>query len=329
MRNRKITHGALVVLGAVLGSCGDGSSGPGTLRIGMMPKLVGIPYFNACQKGAAEAARELGVELFYDGPLTADSTRQNEIIHSWVLRDFDVIAVAPNNPEAIASELENARKRGIQIVTWDTDSVAGAREFFCNQVDDGALARALVDIVAEQIGSKGSVALVSGTQTAANQNTWMRLMREYAAGKYPDMSFVDPVEYPGEDAARSYQSTAGLLRRPDRPAAIVGMTSVSAPAAAKAVADAGLTGKVAVTGVTLPSSMGPYVKDGTVKKFVLWDPVDLGYLTIHVAKLLREGGITGDSITAGRLGTIKIRDGQILLGPPLVFDAGNIDRYDF
>jgi rhamnose transport system substrate-binding protein len=121
----------------------------------------------------------------------------------------------------------------------------------------------------------------------------------------------------------------GLLRRPDRPDGIIGMTSVSAPATAKAVFDAGLAGKVAVTGITLPSSLKTYIKNGTVKRFILWDPRDLGYLTVHVAKGLAAGSFTGGEIEAGRLGKRAARDGEVLLGPPLVFDAGNIDRYDF
>jgi ABC-type sugar transport system substrate-binding protein len=295
----------------------------------MLPKLAGIPYFNECRKGAEEAAKELGVNLVYEGPLTADAVRQSEIVNSWVLRKFDVIAAAPNNPEAIAAVLEKARERGIRVITWDTDSVPGAREWFVNQASARAIAEALVDIVAGEIGGGGRVALISGTETAANQNTWMRHMREYAAEKHPRVKFIDPPEYPGEDDARSYQAAQGLLRRPERPDGIVGMTSVAAPAAAKAVFDAGLAGKVAVTGVTLPGSLRQYVANGTVKRFVLWSPRDLGYLTLHVAKRLAGGGLAGGEIEAGRLGKVATKDGEVLLGPPLVFDAGNIDGFDF
>jgi ABC-type sugar transport system substrate-binding protein len=318
---------------AVAPGCGPrDSGGPSTgktIQVGMVPKLAGIPYFNACRQGAEEAARELGIDLVYEGPLTADAVRQSEIVNSWILRGFNVIAAAPNNPEAIATVLRKARERGIRVITWDTDSVADAREWFCNQASAQAIAETLADIIAGELGGRGRVALVSGTETAANQNTWMRLLREHAARKHPGISFVEPVEYPGEDDARAYQSVQGLLRRPDRPDGIIGMTSVSAPATAKAVFDAGLAGKVAVTGITLPSSLKTYIKNGTVKRFILWDPRDLGYLTVHVAKGLAAGSFTGGEIEAGRLGKRAARDGEVLLGPPLVFDAGNIDRYDF
>ncbi len=298
------------------------------LKLGMIPKLIGIPYFNACRRGAEEAARELNVDLDYNGPDTADAVRQSEIVNSWILLGYDAIAAAPNNPEAIAPVLKKARERGIRVLTWDTDSAPEAREVFCNQAESAAIARTLVDLMAAELGGAGRVALVSGTETASNQNTWMRLMREYTAEKYPKLVYVDPVEYPGEDDARAYQSAQGLLRQPEPPAGIFGMTSVAAPAVAKAVFDARMAGKVAVTGLAAPSGMRTQVKNGAVKKFALWDPSALGYLTVYTAVRLVEGKLTGE-VDAGKLGKLKVKDGQIVLGPPLVFDAANIDTYDF
>ncbi len=310
---------------------GCSRSESGRQTFGMLPKLVGIPYFNACEKGAREAADELGIELVYDGPDTADSNKQLEKINSWILRGFDVIAAAPNNPEAVAPVLAKAREKGIAVVTWDTDAAEASRQYFCNQVGYQAMAETLVDIVAEETDEKGLVALISGTETAANQNTWMGIMRTYMEEKYPAMRFVDPVEYPGEDEARAYQSARGLLNRAERPDALIGMTTVAAPAAAKAVFDAGLSGKVAVTGITLPSVMKQYVHNGTCGKFVLWDPEDFGYMTVYVGKLLADGKIpdNADSITAGRLGTLAIKGSGIILGDPLVFDKSNVDDYAF
>ena len=32
---------------------------------------------------------------------------------------------------------------------------------------------------------------------------------------------------------------------------------------------------------------------------------------------------------AGRLGRIEIRDGQVILGNPMIFNKANIDKFDF
>ena len=71
------------------------------ITVAMMPKSKGNAYFIACRKGAEEAARELGVELIWDGPTDPDPAKQNEVIDTWITRGVDVIAVAVENREGI------------------------------------------------------------------------------------------------------------------------------------------------------------------------------------------------------------------------------------
>src|ERR1051326_4963279 len=67
----------------------------GKLRVAMMPKLVGIDYFNACKQGAEEAARELGdVDLQYDGPTEAKVDKQVEMLDTWIAQRVSAIAIA-------------------------------------------------------------------------------------------------------------------------------------------------------------------------------------------------------------------------------------------
>ena len=64
---------------------------------------------------------------------------------------------------------------------------------------------------------------------------------------------------------------------------------------------------------------------------VLWNTADLGYLTVHAAAQLAQARLApgAQTLEAGRLGTIQIKDTEIVLGPPLRFTRQNIDRYDF
>ena len=87
--------------------------------------------------------------------------------------------------------------------------------------------------------------------------------------------------------------------------------------------------RVFLTGLSTPNATRPYVKDGIVKEFVLWDPVDLGYLTVHVALRLHKGELADGTYDMGRLKNIVVQGDQVILGPPLYFDRDNIDQYDF
>lgn len=299
-----------------------------TITIGMMPKLVGIDYFNAVEKGAKEAAEQLGVKLVYEGPVSNDVTRQAEMLDTWIMRRFDVIAVAPNDPHALAPTLRKAMKRGVKVLTWDADSDENSRQYFVNQATYEAIGHGLVDVMAEQIDGKGEVAIVTGSLTAANQNIWMDHMRARIEEKYPEMKIVT-VKPSEEDQQMAVQVTQDLFKAYPNLKGIFGITSVSLPGAALAARQSGMSGKVVVTGLATPKVMKQFVKDGTVKTFLLWSPVDLGYLTVYAGKILKEKGELPVEFEAGRLGTIKVKDGHVLLGPPLRFTEENIDDFDF
>ena len=283
------------------------------------------------QKGAREAATELGVDLTFDGPTAADVTRQAEMLDTWITRRLDVIAVAPNDKNALGPTLRRARKQGIYVLSWDADAAGDSRDYFVNQATYESIGYVLVDIMAEQIGGKGEVVIVSGTHTAENQKIWVGHMKRRIADKYPEMT-IAKIEYPGEDQSRSFSVTQDLLKAYPDLDGIFGITSVSLPGAAEAVRQAGKSGEIAVTGLSTPKQMRQYVHDGTVKEFALFSPVDLGYLTVHVARQITESeGTLPAKINAGRLGEIGVDDAarMVVLGAPIRFNRENIDAFDF
>ena len=109
------------------------------------------------------------------------------------------------------------------------------------------------------------------------------------------------------------------------------MTSVALPGAAEALIKSNAQDKVFLTGLATPNAMRKYVRENVVKKFVLWNPVDLGYLSIQAAKAAIDGDVDENttSITTGCLGQIQIINNEFLLGEPLIFDKENIDDYNF
>jgi len=315
------------------GTGGAPAPATGTIKIGMMPKQKGIPYFNACEKGAQEAAKELGdVELVYDGPIEDKSESQSSMLDTWVLRKFNAVAVACNDPDQISSSLSRARDEGVAAITWDADADPGAskRQFFVNQVGTKEIAEALVDEMAKQAGESAKVAVVSSSPTAPNQSTWLKEMERYRAEKHPQMQVV-VTEYAGENQATSFEKAQNILKAYPDVKGIWGMTSVAFPGAAQAVEKAGKKGQVAVVGLGTPNDMKPFVKGGTVKSVVLWNPVDLGYLTVQVARAVAKGDLKegATTFTAGRLGEKKIENGMVMLGKPMIFTAENIDEFDF
>ena len=328
----------LAVLVLAVAACGVGQQGPsqggggggGPNKICMMPKLVGIPYFNASEQGANEAAKELDVDLVYDGPTEAKAPLQSQMIEQFIQQQCDAITVAANDPNALAPAMKKADNAGIATGAWDADVAPDARDVFVNQATFQAIGYKLVDVMAEQTGGKGEFLVVTGSLTAPNQVAWLKEMRERMKEKYPEMSIAS-VEPGEEDLQLGIDITKNYLRANPDTAGVFGITSVALPGAAEAVQQIGRAGEVPVTGLSTPNEMKPYIESGAVKEFVLWNPVDLGYLAVYVADAQVEGNLPkSGTFKAGRLGKVKLlAEDEVLLGPPIVFSKENIDQYDF
>ena len=111
------------------------------ITVAMMPKSKGNAYFIACRQGAEEAARELGVELIWDGPTDPDPARQNEVVDSLDHPRRRRDRRRRREPRGISSVLRKARSRGIKVITWDADAEPDARDFFVNQATPRGSAR--------------------------------------------------------------------------------------------------------------------------------------------------------------------------------------------
>ncbi|MEZ5426839.1 MAG: substrate-binding domain-containing protein [Pyrinomonadaceae bacterium] len=297
--------------------------------IAMMPKAKGDPYFISCKKGADEAANELGVELLWDGPTDLDPAKQNEVVEAWITRGVDAIAVSVENKEAISTVLKKAKDKGIKVVTWDADSNKDARDFLINQATPQGIGETLTDEAARIMDGKGEFAIVTASLSAANQNEWIKFIKERLAEKYPEMKLV-AIQPSDGDRDRAFSETQNILKVYPQVKVVMGIAAPAVPGIAEAVKQSGRT-DVKVTGLSLPNMCKPYIKDGTVDSIVLWNTVDLGYLTVYASNALVRGKLkAGDTeIEAGRLGEIEVSGDEVRLGKPFIFNKENVDNFDF
>src|SRR6266567_1770629 len=128
------------------------------LIIAMLPKAKGNAYFLSCKAGADKAAKELGVELLFDGPTDSNAAKQNEIVENWITLGVDVIAVAAENKEGISTALRKAQKAGNKVITNDADALPDARAFFVNQATPEGIGYCLMDEAARLCNEEGDFA---------------------------------------------------------------------------------------------------------------------------------------------------------------------------
>ncbi len=338
INNRPLAAFAGLALAASLGltACGgddDGGGGSGgDAGITFLPKNLGNPYFDASTAGGEKAAKQFGGSIEEVGPDQATPDSQVSFINTAAQQGVGALVVSANDPSALCDALNEARDADVKVVTFDSDTDPECRDVFVSQADAEGIAKKQVDLIAEQIGDSGEIAILSAAANATNQNAWIELMEKELEANHPKIELVDVV-YGDDDDQKSFDQTSALLSKYSNLKGIVSPTTVGIAAAARYLSTSEYKGKVALTGLGNPSQMRKFVKDGTVTEFALWNPEDLGYLAAYTANALIEGDISGeegDSFEAGDLGKYEVGpDGVVVLGEPFVFNKGNIDDFDF
>ena len=351
MRKPLITGAALLLLAATVATAGctsrteassaapvpagqsaapSSAAAPASFTVAFVPKLQGIPYFEAMNTGGKKAEADIpGLKWVYQGSTTADPAAQANIVRSLIQQKVDAIFVAPNDPNSMAPVLKEAADAGIKVGTTDTDAPDSVRSVFVQQATDEGIGKYTADTLAKAMGEKGTVGIVSCGETAQNLNSWIAVEKT-TFKNYPNIKVLDPV-YAGEDMAKATKMATDLINAHQDLTGLIGQCSTSAPAVAEAVKTAGKIGKVFSVGVGTPKAMLPYLTDGSSSGSILWNVEDLGYLTAWAGAQLVAGksfqptqdvasikGVTFD-------GTSK----ALLLGPPTVFTKDNAGQFDY
>jgi rhamnose transport system substrate-binding protein len=316
------------VFAAGLAGCGKSEPAkPARTRVGLVAKSLGNGFFDAVHKGAEEAAKELDAEVIFTGPTTPTAEGQIEVLNALIAQRVDAIAVSANDPDALVPTLKRALDRGIKVISYDSGVASAGRVVHLAPSSDQLIGETVVALVAELApGGKGKFAVVSATPTSTNQNSWLAEMRK-ALPQHAGLEMVSVV-YGDDVSDKSYREAVALIKQYPDLAVLVSISSVGLVATARAVEDQGLSGKIKVTGLGLPSELAGYVQKGVVPKFAIWNPIDLGYAATQIATRLARGADAGKPVSIGRMGEVTFgADGIGAMSKPFVYDASNVAEF--
>ena len=138
------------------------------LKIVYIGKNTGNPYFDSITGGFVDACKSLGCEFEFVAPATAEATSQIPFIEAQIQRGVDVIAIAPNSPDALNQVLDDARAKGILVLTVNGDLVGNEshRDATILPVDFTKTGPNQVELMGSMIGYKGDIAILSATTEA-------------------------------------------------------------------------------------------------------------------------------------------------------------------
>ena len=93
-----------------------------TLTVAVIPKSTGGEFWQTVEVGAKAAAKDLGVNIKWEGALVeTEIADENKIIENMVNIGVDGIAMAPLNPKAMRKPVEAAVAAGIPVVVFDSE----------------------------------------------------------------------------------------------------------------------------------------------------------------------------------------------------------------
>ncbi|MFA7567620.1 MAG: rhamnose ABC transporter substrate-binding protein [Alkalispirochaeta sp.] len=312
-------------------------TGPKTQRHAFVFKNTGNPYGEKQMDGFRVGIEEQGYEAILRAPDQPTAEAQIQIIEQLIAQRVSSITITGNDFDALTPALTRAMDAGVVVLSADSAVAPEARKTHINQADSEMIGRTLIQAAYDMAGGAGDIAILSATSQASNQNLWIEWMKKELAenkDKYSKLKLVR-VAYGDDLRDKSVSETEGLLQSFPNLKVIIAPTTVGIAAAGRVITDRGLIGKVAITGLGLPSEMAEYIENGACPYMFLWNPIDVGYLSAYTATALVDGDITGaagETFEAGRLGTyeiVKAGDGgtEVLLGPPFRFDPDNIAEW--
>ena len=359
MRRLRSLFAFILIAAAFAPAFGQGK----TYRVGVIPKFIAEDYFIACERGFRQAEKELGnikVDWIGDTMSQTSAANQKNYIQGFIDKHYDAILVSALDPESYADTLRDAMKKGIKVITWDADVDVTARNYFVNQAEGDQIAVQLLKGLAGGLSSytaakQATVALVSTTNDSPNQNAWLAaIIAEYNAKKTTDYKHInlmaDPsqIVYAGNDRGTADEKIKSLLSANRNIKGIIALSSNTVPAVSSARDQLGIKEKINIVGVSVPESSRKDMVDGKMAAVVLWQPFDLGYLTLYVAEAVLQGKnpvapafkspLSGKNMTVSFLdgkapvlypatGHKILADNVIILGDPIVWNLKNIDRF--
>lgn len=211
------------------------------LKIAYIPQNTGNPYFERINTGFQETCKELGCEVEFTAPATAEATAQIPFIQEQVQRGIDVLAIQANSVDVLNSILDEVRAKGVLVIATNADITGNEthRDAAVLAVDFDKVGKQMLDSMYDQLGGKGKFAIISATTDAPAQKKFL----EEPGGvkdllktdpKYKDLELVDLV-YGDDVPQKSLTECESLLAKYPDLNAIMAPTTVAVAAAAQCV----------------------------------------------------------------------------------------------
>jgi ABC-type sugar transport system substrate-binding protein len=300
-----VAMAAVAAMASSAAACGGGDSGSDKgsggaaadsgqkkAKVAIVVRNFTNPFWVAVRDGAEDAAKKYGVEVSVQGGANeTDAAGQNSKISAMANQDYTCFSVASVNSSNVITPLLPVSRKNIPIISLDTpldqaevDS-AGLKVTSLIGSNNKKVGQAAGDYLVEQLGGKGKVALIQGSQGAIPGQEREAGFRAAVEGKL-DIVQAAPADY--ERVKAVTVAEAMLKVHPD----IQGIYAVNDPMAAGAVQAAKNAGKldqIKILGNDGNAESLQLVEEGQQAGTVAQSPWGMGYMSVEACVALAQG----------------------------------------
>ena len=284
---KKFFSGLTLVTAFVLASgCRKApASADGKLTIAVIPKGTSHVFWQSIHAGAEKAAREVGAQVIWRGPLREDDrASQVSEVEGFITRGVSGIVLAPLDDSALVAPVSDAARSKIPVVIIDSALKGGDYISFVatDNLQGGRLAG---ERLAGLLPNGGKVVMLRYAEGSASTNEREQGFLEAIAG-HKNIDMVSSNQYGGADVEGAYKKGEGMLSRFKKPDGSLAVDGIFCPNESttfgmlRVLEDSGWAGKVKFVGFDASDTLVKGLADGHIDALVLQDPVKMGYLGV-------------------------------------------------
>jgi ribose transport system substrate-binding protein len=253
------------------------------LKIAVIPMGTTHEFWKSVHAGALTAARELGVDVLWKGPLKEDDrNEQVQVVETLAGAGVDALVLSPLDDRALVRPVTDALRAGIPTIVFNS-ALQGEEHVAFISTDNfqgGVLAARAMGRLMEGRGRVILMRLKVGVEgTTKREEGFLLTLR----AEFPAIAILSDNQYAGTSTEMAYQTMENLLSR------FTGVDAVFTPnesttfGALRALQDRGLAGKVIHVGFDASAKLIEALENGEIRGLVLQDPFAMGYLSLKTA----------------------------------------------
>ncbi|GAB2748497.1 sugar-binding protein [Salinifilum aidingensis] len=257
--------------------------GSGPVKVAVVPKAIGFSFWEKVRVGAECAARGPGVDVHWDGVTEeTDVSGQQSLLQDLLVQgDLDGLVYAATDARAMAQVTATAEEQGTQVVNMDSGTTPQPADVPVYATNNVAAAERGTDLLAQQLGGRGKIALVE-FQPGTNTNDTRVEGFQRGLRKHLGLELVAR-----QSSESSYntalQVTQDILTAHPELDGIYAGNEPSVLGAAEAVRQAGRAGDIEIIGWDTSQEQIASLREGVISGLIAQNPFEMGRSAVRAA----------------------------------------------